>query len=147
MADPFTIATGVVSVISLVVQLAHVVNDFTTHVKDASSGPTRLIDELKALSAVLEQLQQLLESHASSLTFSKTSVLYKANSGCEARLRKLLEKLHKGRKLGIDGKIHGLSGIKQRLTWPLAIRETQEAVQDIHRYAQVFMFALTVEGW
>jgi hypothetical protein len=33
------------------------------------------------------------------------------------------------------------------MKWPLQVKETREAAEDIHRYAQVFVFALTVEGW
>lgn len=148
MADPFALATGIASVISLALQLATVANDFASYTKDAISGPKRLLEELKALSAVLEQLQDLLTTQASSLTFSKTSVLYMANDGCRARLNRLLEKLQQCSKADADGKpVRKVSYTLHRMKWPLQVKETREAAEDIHRYVQVFMFALTVEGW
>lgn len=148
MADPFTLATGVASIISIALQLATVTNDFTRYTKEAFSGPQRLLEELRALSAVLEKLQDLLGAQNSGPNFSKTSTLCDASRGCEVRLREIVQKLQKISHTGPPGKGAGkLSRALQRIKWPLEAKETREAAEDIHRYTQVFVFALTIEGW
>jgi hypothetical protein len=148
MADPFTLATGVASIISIAIQLATVTNDFTRYAKEAFSGPQQLLEELRALSVVLEQLQDVLKSQNSSSNFTKASTLCIATSGCEARLRAMLQKLQKFSHTSTTRKVaEKLSHALQRIKWPLEARETREAAEDIHRYTQVFVFALTIEGW
>jgi len=148
MADPFTLATGVVSIISLAVQLATVANEFARYTKEALSGPQQLLEELKALSTVLEQLYDFLKTQAPGLNFSKISALHIASNGYEARLKRISQKLQQYSKAATDGKALGnISHALHRMKWPLEVKETQEAAKDIHHYAQVFMLALTVEGW
>jgi len=148
MADPFTLATGIASIISIAIQLATVTNDFTRYMKEAFSGPQQLLEELRALSAVVEQLQDALRSQDYGPNFTKTSTLCAASRGCEARLRAILQKLEKRSYAGTTRKGAGkLSHVLQQIKWPMEAKETREAAEDIHRYAQVFVFALTVEGW
>jgi hypothetical protein len=35
----------------------------------------------------------------------------------------------------------------RRLKWPLDEQEHLQAVEAVHRYAQIFQFSLTIEGW
>lgn len=148
MADPLTLATSVASLISLTLQVATLTTDFANYTSDAIRGPKSLFSELKALSSVLEQLEALLTAQTSCLTFTKTSVLFVANEGCRKELGILLEKLKKHGSVRKDGTDGGkVRYVLRRIQWPLQARETRDAVEGIHRYVEVFMFALNIEGW
>jgi len=75
-----------------------------------------------------------------SVTFERTCVLFSAASGCQRRLQAVHDAL--APLLTRNRAVR----LWSRVTWPLAREETVENVQAIHRFAQVFHLATTIEG-
>jgi hypothetical protein len=146
MADPLSIAAGVAGLLGITIQLLDFGGKFVSDLKESSTAPQEFLNEVKSLSDVLAQLRDFLRHQETQpLPFSKTSVLYSTNIACEQKLRKVLSTLEKYGNCGKQQK--KISKAVQRLKWPFAAKEHREVVEDLHRYVQVFMFGLTVEGW
>jgi hypothetical protein len=72
--------------------------------------------------------------------FDRTSVLFFAADGCKKRLEEIddiLSPLVSGSKT---------SRFLKRLRWPLDEDDTMQEVEALHRYAQLFEFALNIDG-
>jgi len=54
MIDLFTLATGIVGILSLTIQVAQITSEFVISVKDVSTAATELLQELNSLIAVLK---------------------------------------------------------------------------------------------
>ena len=44
------------------------------------------------------------------------------------------------------GTAKGIRGVYNRLKWPLDVSDNRKVLQTIHRYTEMFDFALTLEG-
>jgi Fungal N-terminal domain of STAND proteins len=139
--DPFSIATGVAGLLSLVIQLSQITIAYTSSVSGASRSVNELQLELKSLQHVLEQLKSFLERQPNLGPFKDTSALLATNSFCQTKLEALLAKLEH---LNKGGKIRMLL---RALKWPMNEVENREFVIELHRCTQIFGLSLTVQGW
>jgi hypothetical protein len=137
--DPFSIAVGVGGLLALTAQLVEIGSKY------GKSSPKEqghdLIFELRALADVLKQLKGFLEGPDAPPAFNHMSTFLSTNTGCEVKMKELLRKLQKT--VQEENKIRRAV---DRILWPLKDKEHREAVEDIHRYTQIYNFALTVEG-
>lgn len=134
--DPFTIATGVAGLVSLSFQLIKIATGYPK----ATAGIQDFLDELRGLSNILQQLADFLTAKAGSISFTNTSTLYLSSTSCTTRLQNLLRKFEK--RSSLSGKA---ARVISRLRWPLEEKEHRQLIEDLHRYSQIFKFALNVE--
>lgn len=141
MADPFSIGTGIISVIGAALQLTIITKDFTSGWKNCPNEVSSLHQELTYLQGVLENLEAFLRSEGSQ-HFEKTSALYSAAGEYVLKLESLREKLQ--RHAPTEGQ-----RIRQALEcvkWPLEGREVQKTLLELQRYAHLFNFAMSIDG-
>jgi hypothetical protein len=137
--DPLSIAVSVAGLLALTIQLVEVGTKYGNASPKAKGFD--LLFELRALTDVLKRLKNFLEGPDAPSTFDQMSTFLSSNTRCQSKLQELLRKLQRT--------IHEENKVRKavdRLLWPLAEKEHREAIEDIHRYTQVFNFALTVEG-
>lgn len=144
MVDPFTLATGIVGICSLAIQLTHVTTEYVDGVASAPAEVCRLNLQLRALSDTLKKLQDLLGSD------SIDGVLFDSNSGlclvlesCRNQLSSLFKKLSK--RAGKDTNM--IHSSLNRMKWPLEKKEVVEATSRLYECSQVFHFCLTMDNW
>lgn len=141
MIDPFTLITGVAGLISLAIEVTKITNDFASSVKGASGQVQDLLNEIVPLKDVLQQFDNFLKTQDSLGPFAETCALISTEQYCTVKLKQLYEKLRhltEGRTLR-----RGLHA----LAWPYKERETAEIILSLHRCAQTFQLALTVDQW
>ena len=137
--DPLSIAAGVGGLIALSIQLVEIGTKYNTRSPKAQG--LDFIFELRPLIEVLKRLKEFLEGPNAPQTFDRVSALLSTSSRCDSKLQEVLRKLQKATqepnkiKRGVD-----------RILWPVVEKELREAIEDIHRYTDIFEFALTVDG-
>jgi hypothetical protein len=125
----------------------HLAQNIVTYFNGFHNAPrhaAELKEELEIVSQVLGLLHEFLlgrSQASSSVRFDRTCVLFSAASGCQRSLRAVDDAL-----APLVRNTNRVARLWRRVTWPLAREETMESVRAIHRYAQVFHFATTVEG-
>ncbi len=139
--DPFSLATGVVGVLGVTIQVSQIVSSYIDGVKNAAKATTELLTTLTVLHSTLTRLDSFLRSEsARDNSFEYTSVLYSATCACKTKLELLHSKLSKHESSRMNRAIH-------QLRWPFDEKENRTAVQDLQGFIQTFQFALTVDGW
>ena len=139
MGDPFTLVTGIASLISLGLEVTKITREYIHGVRNATKDVSELLRELAALVDVLNQLHEFLkDDRAGKQNFDHTSVLLLTHSACEHKLKAVRMKLLKRIK---DPKF------VKTLTWPFIKKEHQQTVVVVHQWVQIFQFALTIDGW
>src|SRR5438034_660502 len=93
MADPFTLGTGIVGVIGVVLQQTEKLKDYVSGWKEAPATIKNLRRELAQLRQVLQNLDKFLRSE--NVRFTQTSVLYSGARECGEKLQALEDKLEK----------------------------------------------------
>jgi hypothetical protein len=111
---------------------------YFTYFRHAPKDGEELVAEVVAIEHVLETLRTHL--HEASSSFERTSVLFFAVNGC----RKRLEAIHDTLRNLISNR--PVLRFWERLVWPFERSETKDAVHALHRFTQIFNFALTLEG-
>ena len=137
MADPTSIAGLVSASVGLADRIYHYASSF----KNAPKCVVDLGTEVTAVSRVLAMLRDFLQlEDTNQRTFEKTSLLFSAADGCNRRLQdidNILRPLVSGSKT---------SRFVYRLKWPLDEDDTIQEMEALHRYAQLFEFALNIDG-
>ena len=114
---------------------------YSTYFAHAPKDAQDLVTEVVAVRHVLEKLRAQLELDSlSENSLERTSVLFFAVNGC----RKRLEDIHGTLKDLISNR--SLVQFWKRLVWPFERTETRDAVLELHRFAQLFHFSLTLDG-
>ncbi|KAL1594508.1 hypothetical protein SLS60_010268 [Paraconiothyrium brasiliense] len=137
--DPLSIAASVAGLLSLALQLVELGTKCSSRFLKAQLY--EFVFELNALSDVLKRLKGFLDDPTTALTFSRISVFVSTNTRCKILLEELLAKLQKT--------IQEPNKVKKavdRVLWPFNEKEHRISMQKIHRYTQIFTFALTIEG-
>jgi hypothetical protein len=137
--DPLSVAAGVAGLLSLAIQLVEIGTKYGTSSPKAQGYD--FIFELRALIEVLTRLKGFLEGPDAPPTFDHMSTLLSTNTRCKWKLQEVLMELQKTMQ-----ETNKLKRAVDRLMWPLTVKDHREAIEDIHRYTEVFNFALTVEG-
>jgi hypothetical protein len=142
--DPFTIATGVVGIAGLAIQIAQVTTDY---IRDAASAPTEICNleaQLNALSQVLKSLADLLRSpDMENKLFDSGSGLPLILQSCQAQLEKLYKKLH-GKNVNDKGRFYRSV---ERMRWPLEKKDVVETTRRLFECSQAFHFCLEIGNW
>lgn len=138
MIDPFTLATGIGGLIHLTYEVVQITHHYFQGVRNAAEDIRELLAELATLNDVLPRLHQFLQVDKTTQSgFSQESVLVLAYQACKERLQMIESKLSK--------KSNNRKIIKS-LAWPFVGKEHREIISSIHRWVQIFQFALTIDG-
>ena len=138
MADPFTLATGIGGLIHLTYEVTQITRHYLHDVQNAAKDINELLAELAALADVLPRLHQFLQVNGTTQRdFSQASVLVLAYQACEEQIQNIKSKL---------AKMSNSRKIMKSLTWPFVGKEHRETISCIHRWVQIFHFALTIDG-
>ena len=139
MADPATVIGTLSATVALAQTCAGYISKFKNVHKDASD----LLTEVVAVGYVLNSLRAYLAEQAGKTgksPYTQTSVLFIALNGCQMRLKEIKDVVEPlaGRKR--------LRGFWSRLKWPMERDDVRDAVIALHRYAQIFHFAVNLDG-
>ena len=141
MIDPFTLITGIAGLISLTIEVTKITTGFASSVRGAAGHVHDLLSELAALNHVLQQFDTFLKTQDSLGPFAETCALIYTERYCTVKLKQLYEKL---KHLTVGGK---LRRSLRALEWPYKESESVDIVLSLHRCAQTFQLALTVDQW
>jgi hypothetical protein len=137
MADP----ASILGLISTSVCFANGIYLYTSSFQNAPKCAAELGAEVTAVGHVLAMLRDHLQlENTKGRAFNRTSVLFFAADGCKKRLEEIDDILSP---LVSKGKT---SRFLKRLRWPLDEVATMQEVEALHRYAQLFEFALSIDG-
>lgn len=138
MAEP----TSIIGVLSASAHLAEKIYVYFSAFKDAPRHAAELVAEVVVVGHVLGTLHTHLQQDGAngSNSFARTSVLFFAVNGCKKRL----EEIHSVLKPLVSEKT--ILKFWSRLKWPLEKNDTIDAVAALHRYAQIFHFAASLDG-
>ena len=144
MIDPFSLATGIVGIASLAIQVAQIAKGYIDDVEAAPEEIRNLAHQLGALAEVLNQLGDLLRSGAIDGTnFGPKSSLCIVRQSCEKQLQVLYKRLNE-KSTKSKNKIQSSL---DRLKWPLEKKEAKEVTRRLHECSQTFQFCLNVDQW
>ena len=135
MADPFSI----VNLLATAASLTKAILSYVAAVKDAPKEVEKLRQSLASLVDVAEQLVDLMEDEDVKKDFGEVSSLYNAIAEFVVTLDVLQKRLDKRAAKGIHKAL-------DRLKWPFAASETQNLIDTLQKYVQVFQFGLTIQG-
>jgi hypothetical protein len=137
MSDPISIIGFVIAVAGL----AESVRQYVSSYHDAPELAKSLAAEVTAISSLLELLQKKVQSKTG-VIFETTSVLFCALNGCNQQLQKIQKTLSPGSSSSKSAPAR----ILRRLQWPVGEKETKEAVSRLQQFAQLFHFAVSMDG-
>ena len=159
MADPLSLATGIAGLLSLTIQVIHIVGKFKENVGTVSSDVEALAEELIALKRILEDLKTAWKERKLPPNFD-LSALAGVEKACEKQLTALIDRLSKAAgwlqrynsflpvleqilTMRVYRKpIFSLRGTVFRLHWPFEVEMTRTIVENLHRYISIFSWAL-----
>jgi len=127
-------AASVLAIIDASAQVAKVVFKYTRGVLKAKEEIYRLRDELENLSRVAESLHRLLEGPNGSL-MRATTELEQRTRACHDHLGELQKRL---------GKVTKVTFLRS-LQWPLRRQETEDSINLLARWREVFSQALLID--
>jgi hypothetical protein len=133
MADPFSISTGVISVL----QLAQAVGLYLCGVKGASEDCRLLLQEVNTIRGLLLQLNDLKREVEYDNTWAQAFQILFVPSGPLDQLKRALERLRS--KLGPCPE---KGRFRQIILWPFQKSEVVEILSEIERLKSYFLFAL-----
>ena len=136
MTDPFSI----ISLLGTAASLTKVVLQYASAVKNAPDELEKLKRGFTSVHDVFEQLIELLRDDDFRQDFADVSALYTATGDFVVTME-ILEKTLK--RLGAA---NGAGRTIIRIKWPFERTKTQELVETLQKYMQVFQFALTIKG-
>ncbi|KAF4624343.1 hypothetical protein G7Y89_g13827 [Cudoniella acicularis] len=143
VSDPAT----VIGTLSAVVALAQTCADYISKFKDAHKDALDLLAEVIAVGHVLQSLRAHLAEQAEQAgktgknPYTRTSVLFIALNGCQKRLREIKDVVEP-----LVLRNNRLRVFLSRLKWPMKREDAHDAVVALHRYAQIFHFAVHLDG-
>jgi hypothetical protein len=137
MADP----ASLIGLVAAAVSLSKKVYGYTDSFKRSTKCVANLAAETTAIGNALDMLRKHLEDNATGdLAMERTSALFSAAEGCKTLLQKIEETLAPL----VSGSKR--SRLFRRLKWPLDEKDIIHEVEALHRYTQLFSFALTIDG-
>ncbi|KAK0641814.1 hypothetical protein B0T16DRAFT_461843 [Cercophora newfieldiana] len=135
-------AVSILGVISASVHLTEKIVELSSRVKNAPKEALELLSEVMSIGHSIRSLRTHLqrEEARGNNAFAQTSVLFFAINGCHGQL----EALHKT--LDAVSSASGFARFWHRLEWPFERRDALDAVKSLHRYAQIFHFAVSMDA-
>jgi Fungal N-terminal domain of STAND proteins len=141
--DPLSaigLAANVAGLVSLVIEVSHLVADYFASIKNMSTNMKVLREELTALQHVLEQLSSLLHgSGAAGKFFQKSSVLYLTIASCTGDVQEMAVKLKSSKNI--------VARTVQKLHWPFEEKEVSKFNDRLRKHISIYQFSLTMENW
>jgi hypothetical protein len=142
--EPFTLATGIVGILSLCIQITDITKEYVSSATQAHKEAEDLARQTEALSDVLKKLVEFLRSDAvKDISFEPNSGLNLALGCCQTQLESLYKKL---KKQNAQDK-NKLVAVWDRLMWPLDKKDCVEIIRRLQECAQTFHFCLTITNW
>lgn len=139
--DPFTLATGIVSILGFTIQVAEKAHEYASSLHQTRKTISDLLNQLKALLEVVSLLEKLAKDPGmSAITVCSKSVLYSAMTECAKKIQDLNQKLESYQ----NGS--QLSQILRQAKWPFEEKSFRQYVRDLHAYTALFSLALSVQG-
>lgn len=130
---------SIIAVVQLSQAVVTLCYGYQNGVKNAPKDIARIINEVKSLHGILEQLQELLEN-ADDATRSSILILLCSPDGpiekCMGDLEGLREMLAPG---------NGLKELKRQLTWPIKEKEVRKTLDSIERHKATFSIVLIID--
>ncbi len=140
--DPFTLATGIVGILGLSIQITDIIKEYISSVAQARKEAEDLACQIGALGEVLKKLIEFLRSdNVKDVSFEPSSGLNLALGCCQMQLESLYKKLKK------PNAPNKLTAVWDRFTWPLDKKDCTEIIRHLQEYAQTFHFCLTITNW
>ena len=88
--DPSSVTAGIAMLLSLAIQVAEDLNEYSSSVKHTAEESKDLYVQITSLRSVLEQLEHFLEQQSEvTAKFTNTSVLYSTAINCHTKLNSL----------------------------------------------------------
>jgi hypothetical protein len=126
--DPFTLATGIVGVLSLCIQITGITKEYISSATQARKEVEDLARQTEALSDVLKKLVKFLRSDdVKDISFEPNSGLHLALGCCQKQLENLFKKLN--RQNAQDK--NKLMSAWDRLIWPLDKKDCVEIIRRL----------------
>lgn len=158
MIDPFTLATGIAGLLSLTIEITKLSQAYVSGVHSASKSKSELIQEVIGLKNVLSDLQDKIVTNPDIVEAFESrcsSVLKRlgtphaqpqgaaANLGvletCNSELTNIMNRLIK------KTKCKPLNIVLSHLIWPFTEAETQNKVNMLHRYGDIFSMSVNID--
>jgi hypothetical protein len=138
MAEPLSL----LGTLSASLHLAEKIFQYYVKFEDAPRHAQELVGEVRAVGHVMGMLRSHLEGEIErgNNAFDRTSVLFFAADGCG----KQLEDVHDVLMPLLSN--HSFRRFWNRLRWPLESEDAFNAIKSLHRYAQIFHFAVNLDG-
>jgi hypothetical protein len=139
--DPFTLATGLVGIASLALEVTQILHSYHSSVRSASKDAETLKIVVEALGSSSKQLSRFLEiDRGNQKHFNSTaSVLALTTTDCTSTLKELEKRLGGSRKQGIGKTL-------EQLSWPFRKEQVQAIIENLRRYNQILQFSLSIDG-
>ncbi len=132
---------SILGMVAAAAKTAHLIYEYSSAVKHAPAEARELSEELLAVANVLGMLRAHLEQENSKgHAFDRTSVIFSAVDGCNRRLQDISSALST-----VPARSK-LSRFISRLKWPMNRQDTVDAITALHRYLQIFHFAVSIDG-
>ena len=144
MAEALALASGVASLLSLVVGVTNTSHKFVQNVRHASEEIQSYVMELTNLEKVLRELDNLVNNPKYKVLWAQHGYFLFTDSGvneCRHMLEALQEKLQKV----VPGKSKAHK-LLNHLRWPFTAVELQRVVDRLHRIQGTFHASLSIQG-
>jgi hypothetical protein len=138
MAEP----TSILGAISASLHLTEKILEYSSSLRHAPQEAADLMTEVISIGHSIRSLRAYLEGENArgSNTFARTSVLFFAVNGCHSQLQAVHDTLDSV----VSSK--GFTRFWRRLEWPFQKKDVLSAVKALHRYAQIFHFAVNMDA-
>jgi hypothetical protein len=133
---------AIIGLMSATVHLTETISTQIPHFIDAPKEADELQREVIAAGIVLGKLKSLLQQDgtAGNTALSGTSALFTSIEGCHGKLKEIQESLE------ISPSRKKILRVWGRVKWVKDRSNVLEAVNALHRYTQIFHFAISIDG-
>ena len=144
MAEALALASGVASLLSLVVGVTNTSHKFFQNVRHASEEVQSYFLELANLEQVLRELENLVNNSKYKVLWAQHGYFHFTDSGV-SECRQMLEALQQKLQKVVPGKSKAHK-ILNHLRWPFTAGEIQKVVDRLHRIQGTFHASLSIQG-
>ena len=144
MAEALALASGVASLLSLVVGVTNTSHEFIQNVRHASGEIQSYFMELTNLEKVLKELDNLVNNPKYKVLWAQHGYFLFTDSGVN-ECRQLLEALQEKLQKVMPGKSKAHKLLKH-LRWPFTAGELQKVIDRLHRIQGTFHASLSIQG-
>ncbi|KAL8699652.1 MAG: hypothetical protein Q9201_005881 [Fulgogasparrea decipioides] len=139
MAEALALASGVASLLSLVIGITNTSHKYIRNVRQASGDIQAYFSELSALEKVIIELDRLANTTKYPALWAQRGY-FTFTSNAVDECRQMLRLLHENLLHKMTGKVQARATLAY-LRWPFTMTETQKLVDKLHRYSVNVGFA------